>query len=59
DPGDAGFAMTWVALQLLEGKTIKDGMMVPGMGKVVINGDVIKVDAMIDITGDNADDFGF
>ena len=59
DPGDAGFAMTWIALQLLEGKTIKDGMKVPGMGTTVLDGDVIKVDAMIDITGDNADDFGF
>ena len=59
DPGDAGFAMTWIALQLLEGKEIKDGMKVPGMGKTVLDGDVIKVDAMIDITGDNADDFGF
>jgi simple sugar transport system substrate-binding protein len=59
DPGDAGFAMTWVALQILEGKEIKDGMSVPGMGETVLDGDVIKVDAMIDITADNADDFGF
>jgi simple sugar transport system substrate-binding protein len=59
DPGDAGYAMTWVALQLLEGKEITNGMMVPGMGTVVLDGDVIKVDAMIDITGENADDFGF
>ncbi len=59
DPGDAGYAMTWVALQLLEGKKIKDGMTVPGMGTTVLDGDVIKVDAMIDITADNADDFGF
>jgi len=59
DPADAGYAMTWVALQLLEGKEITDGMSVPGMGKTVLDGDVIKVDAMIDITGDNADDFGF
>jgi simple sugar transport system substrate-binding protein len=59
DPGDAGYAMTWVALQLLEGKEITNGMMVPGMGTVVLDGDVIKVDAMIDITGENANDFGF
>ena len=59
DPGDAGFAMTWIALQLLEGKEIADGMSVPGIGKTVLDGDVIKVDAMIDITGDNADEFGF
>jgi len=59
DPADAGYAMTWVALQMLEGKEIKNGMKVPGMGTTVLDGDVIKVDAMIDITGDNADDFGF
>ncbi len=59
DPGDAGYAMTWVALQLLEGKEIVNGMNVPGLGTVVLDGEVIKVDAMIDITGANADDFGF
>ena len=59
DPADAGYAMTWVALQLLEGKEITDGMTVPGMGETVLDGDVIKVDAMIDITADNADSFGF
>lgn len=59
DPGDAGYAMTWVALQILQGNEIVDGMNVPGMGPVVLDGDVIKVDAMIDITGENANDFGF
>jgi simple sugar transport system substrate-binding protein len=59
DPGDAGYAMTWVALQILEGKEIVNGMTVPGMGPVVLEGDVIKVDAMIDITSENANDFGF
>ncbi|RKX73515.1 MAG: autoinducer 2 ABC transporter substrate-binding protein, partial [Spirochaetes bacterium] len=42
-----------------EGKDIKNGIKVPGMGTIVLDGDVIKVDAMIDITSDNADDFGF
>lgn len=59
DPADAGYAMTWVALQMLEGKTITQGMNVPGMGPVEIDGEVIKVDAMIDITAENADEFGF
>jgi simple sugar transport system substrate-binding protein len=59
DPADAGYAMTWVAKQMLEGKTITNGMDVPGMGTVVLDGEVIKVDAMIDITAANADDFGF
>ena len=59
DPGDAGYAMTWVALQLLQGKSITDGMDVPGIGSVTLDGEVIKVDAMVDITAANADEFGF
>lgn len=59
DPGDAGFAMTWIAKQLIEGKSITDGMDIPGIGKVALDGEVIKVDAMIDITAANADSYGF
>ena len=59
DPADAGYAMTWVAQQVLEGKEISDGMEVPGVGKITLDGNVIKVDAMVDITADNAEDFGF
>jgi simple sugar transport system substrate-binding protein len=59
DPKDAGYAMTWVAKQLIDGKKIENGMIVPGLGKVVVEGDVIKIDALIDITKANADSFGF
>lgn len=59
DPADAGYAMTWIAKQLIEGKAITNGMDIPGIGKVVVEGEVIKVDAMIDITAENTDDFGF
>jgi simple sugar transport system substrate-binding protein len=59
DPADAGYAMTWIAKQLVEGKKLTNGMDIPGIGKVVIEGDVIKVDAMIDITAANTDSFGF
>jgi len=59
DPKDAGFAMTWIALQIIEGKKITDGMEIPGLGKITLDGDVIKVDAVIDITKDNVDSFGF
>lgn len=59
DPADAGYAMTWIAKQLIEGKTLTSGMDIPGIGKVVIEGDVIKVNAMIDITAENTDSFGF
>ena len=59
DPKDAGYAMTWVAKQLIDGKKIENGMTVPGLGKVTVEGDVIKIDALIDITKANADSFGF
>ncbi|HAK45313.1 MAG TPA: LacI family transcriptional regulator [Spirochaeta sp.] len=59
DPKDAGFAMTWIAKQVAEGKAITNGMEIPGLGKVMLDGDVIKVDAVIDITKDNVDSFGF
>lgn len=59
DPKDAGFGLVWVAKQMLEGQKISDGMEIPGMGKVKLEGRVIKVDAMIDITADNAEGFGF
>jgi simple sugar transport system substrate-binding protein len=59
DPKDAGFAMTWIAKQVIEGKKITQGMTIPGLGKISLNGDVIKVDAVIDITKDNVGSFGF
>jgi simple sugar transport system substrate-binding protein len=59
DPKDAGFAMTWIAKQVAEGKSITNGMEIPGLGKVMLDGDVIKVDAVIDITKANVDSFGF
>lgn len=59
DPADAGFAMTWLAKYLLDGNEPTDGMEIPGLGSVSLDGDVMVVDAMIDITADNASDFGF
>jgi len=43
----------------VEGKKLTNGMEIPGIGKVVIEGEVIKVNAMIDITAENADSYGF
>jgi len=34
-------------------------MEIPGLGKVELDGDVIKVDAVIDITRENVESFGF
>ncbi|PIE04493.1 MAG: LacI family transcriptional regulator [Spirochaetales bacterium] len=59
DPADAGYAMTWMAQYLLKGGEVTDGMEIPGLGKISLDGEVIKVNAMIDITADNAGDFGF
>jgi simple sugar transport system substrate-binding protein len=59
DPADAGYAMTWIAKQMLEKKKPTDGMNVPGVGKVSLSGDVIKANAMVDITAANAGSFGF
>lgn len=59
DPADAGFAMTWLAQYILDGGEVVDGMEIPGMGTVSLNGDVLVVDAMIDITADNATEYGF
>ena len=59
DPGDAGFAMTWLAKYVLDGGKVTDGMEIPGLGKISLNANVLTVDGMIDITKDNAEDLGF
>jgi simple sugar transport system substrate-binding protein len=59
DPKNAGYGLTWIAKQLLEAKKIKDGDQIPGVGKVRLEGDVIRVDAAVDITKENVDSFGF
>jgi len=59
DPKDAGYSMVWTAIQLLNGEDIVDGMDVPGVGAIVLDGTVIKVDAMLDITDENAEELGF
>ncbi|QTQ14245.1 autoinducer 2 ABC transporter substrate-binding protein [Treponema parvum] len=59
DPKDAGYALNWVAKYMLDGGKISELKEIPGIGKVVIDGDVIKVDAIVDITKENVDSFGF
>jgi simple sugar transport system substrate-binding protein len=59
DPKNAGYSMNWVAKELLQGRKITNGMEVPGVGKIALDKDVIKVDAMSDITPQNVDSFGF
>jgi len=59
DPKDAGYSLTYVAKYLLEGGKLADLNEIPGIGEVIVDGDVIKVDAMADITKENVDSFGF
>jgi simple sugar transport system substrate-binding protein len=59
DPKDAGYSLTYVAKYLLDGGKLADLKEIPGIGELVVDGDVIKVDAMADITKENVDSFGF
>jgi simple sugar transport system substrate-binding protein len=59
DPKDAGYGMVWMAKYMLDGNKVADGMEIPGLGKATLEGNVVKFDAMIDITKDNVDSFGF
>jgi len=59
DPKDAGYSMVWTAVQMLEGEDIVNGVEIPGIGVITLDGNVIKVDATLDITAENAEDLGF
>ena len=59
DPKNAGYSLTYTAKYLLDGGKLSDMKEIPGVGAVIIADDVIKVDAMADITKENVDSFGF
>lgn len=61
DPAKAGYAMNKVALMVLQGQKIEDGMDlgVPGYEKIKLVGKVIYGSAWIDITKDNMDQYPF
>lgn len=59
DPKDAGYALNWVAKYMLDGGDFKALTEIPGIGSVSVNGDIIGVNAMVDITKENVDSFGF
>ncbi len=61
DPADAGYAMVAVAKMMLEGQEITDGVEIQGLGAASVDAEakVIKVDAILDITPENATDIGF
>ncbi len=59
NPANAGYGMVWLAKYMLEGGKIENGVEIPGIGKITVEGQVIKVDAIIDITKENAASLGF
>jgi simple sugar transport system substrate-binding protein len=54
NPTDAGYAMVAVARLMLDGKPIKDGVDIPGLGKASVDvpGKLIKVDKIMRINND-------
>jgi simple sugar transport system substrate-binding protein len=61
DPKDAGYAMVAVAKKMIDKEEIKNGMEVKGLGPANVDQAtrLIKFDAILDITADNADKLGF
>lgn len=61
DPKDAGYALVAVAKKMIDKETIKEGMEIKGLGpaSVDLKTQLIKFDAILDITADNADKLGF
>jgi simple sugar transport system substrate-binding protein len=59
DPKDAGYGMVWLGKYMLDGNTVAQGMEIPGLGPATLNQNILQFDAMIDITKDNVDSFGF
>jgi len=59
NPADAGFGMVWLAKYLLDGNKVQTGAEIPGIGKITLDGLVVKADAILDINKDNAESLGF
>jgi simple sugar transport system substrate-binding protein len=61
DPKDAGYALVAVAKKMIDKEPIKDGMQIKGLGAASVDPQtkLIKFDAILDITAENADKLGF
>ena len=59
DPKTVGFGMTYIANCLIDGKKIEDGMEIPGVGKITVQGKNILLNAMLKINAQNAASLGF
>lgn len=61
DPKDAGYALVAVAKKMIDKEPVKEGMEIKGLGPANVDPKVrlIKFDAILDITADNAEKLGF
>jgi hypothetical protein len=61
DPAKLGYLTVYLAKELLEGRTVTDGMDVPNVGKITVASDGITVvmGPPSDFTKDNYKDFDF
>lgn len=61
DPADAGYVMNKLAVMVLEGKSITDGMDlgVPGYNQITLKENILYASAMIDVTQENMADYNF
>jgi simple sugar transport system substrate-binding protein len=58
-PFATGKAVVYLAKYLLDGKKMQNLKEIPDVGALSLKGKIIVVDGMVDITAENADDFGF
>ncbi|MFE4714226.1 MULTISPECIES: autoinducer 2 ABC transporter substrate-binding protein [unclassified Paenibacillus] len=58
DPGKLAYTTVYVLDQLAQGKKITDGMDVPTVGKVKVDGQSVFI-GMLEVKSDNVDSFGF
>ena len=61
DPKDAGYAMVAIAKKMIDKEPIEEGMEIKGLGPANVDPKMklVKFDAILDITADNADKLGF
>ena len=61
DPKDAGYAMVAVAKKMIDKEPVKEGMEIKGLGPANVDpkAKLVKFDAILDITADNAEKLGF
>lgn len=60
DPADAGYALAYIASQMVEGEEITEGMEIPGLGPISKDGNTIYVEAEVEMPdAEAAEGFGF